>query len=222
MGGSVCTPRCNRLKDLWDRQMLAIVEATGSPDPSRSHFDAQDYMESGTPGMKRDGWLNRALPPATPDSSPLRAIALSATLPRTLQGDREAIAINDVQQFHAGREYRGHRREHVCELGRQAAGGGRKGRFRGDAHARFAQPHAVQPIQWRAVRAGRGTGPEPATDRAADQSRRRSRNGVRRDWRLGPSPERAGSVVQQCCASSAARYRPSVPIWAIAWRISSW
>ena len=94
-------PSLQPLKDLWDRQMLAIVEATGSPDPSRSHFDAQDYMESGTPGMKRDGWLNRALPPATPDSSPLRAIALSATLPRTLQGDREAIAINDVQQFHA-------------------------------------------------------------------------------------------------------------------------
>ncbi len=94
-------PSLQPLKELWDRQMLAIVEATGSPDPSRSHFDAQDYMESGTPGMKRDGWLNRALPPATPDSSPLRAIALSATLPRTLQGDREAIAINDVQQFHA-------------------------------------------------------------------------------------------------------------------------
>jgi uncharacterized protein (DUF1501 family) len=94
-------PSLQPLKELWDRQMLAIVEATGSPDPSRSHFDAQDYMESGTPGTKRDGWLNRALPPATPDSSPLRAIALSATLPRTLQGDREAIAINDVQQFHA-------------------------------------------------------------------------------------------------------------------------
>ena len=41
------------LKALWDKQQLAIVEATGSPDPSRSHFDAQDYMESGTPGKKR-------------------------------------------------------------------------------------------------------------------------------------------------------------------------
>ena len=94
-------PALEPLKGLWDRQMLAIVEATGSPDPSRSHFDAQDYMESGTPGTKRDGWLNRALPPAGPDASPLRAIAMRASLPRTLQGDCQAIAINDVQQFKA-------------------------------------------------------------------------------------------------------------------------
>jgi len=95
-------PVLQPLKQLWDRRMLAIVEATGSPDPSRSHFDAQDYMESGTPGLKRDGWLNRALPPAGPDASPLRAIAMSAALPRTMQGDCPAIAINDLQQFKAG------------------------------------------------------------------------------------------------------------------------
>jgi len=92
-------PVLQPLKPLWDKNMLAIVEATGSPDPSRSHFDAQDYMESGTPGSKRDGWLNRALPPAAPDASPLRAIAMSANLPRTLQGDHSAIAVSDVQQF---------------------------------------------------------------------------------------------------------------------------
>jgi len=86
-------PALQPLKGMWDRQMLAIVEATGSPDPSRSHFDAQDYMESGTPGLKGDGWLNRALPPAGPDTSALRAIAISASLPRTLQGDRSAIAM---------------------------------------------------------------------------------------------------------------------------------
>ena len=92
-------PALEPLKALWDRKMLAIVEATGSPDPTRSHFDAQDYMESGTPGSKRDGWLNRALPPGGPGDSPLRAISLGATLPRTLRGDRPAIAISDVQQF---------------------------------------------------------------------------------------------------------------------------
>jgi len=95
-------PVLEPFKDLWDRQMLAIVEATGSPDPSRSHFDAQDYMESGTPGMKRDGWLNRALPPSDAGGSPLRAISISANLPRTLQGDFPAIAINDMKQFSAG------------------------------------------------------------------------------------------------------------------------
>src|SRR6266567_934992 len=53
-------PALQSLKPLWDRQMLAIVEVTGSPDPTRSHFDAQDYMESGTPGLKRDGTAARA------------------------------------------------------------------------------------------------------------------------------------------------------------------
>src|SRR6266851_2732591 len=65
------------LKALWDKQQLAIVEATGSPDSSRSHFDAQDYMESGTSGKTTgDGWLNRALPPAGDETSALRAVAM--------------------------------------------------------------------------------------------------------------------------------------------------
>src|SRR5947209_3289167 len=92
-------PVLQPLKNLWDKQMLAIVEATGSPDPSRSHFDAQDYMESGTPGMKRDGWLNRALPPPGPGASPLRAVSMGAALPRTLRGDQAAIAVSDLAKF---------------------------------------------------------------------------------------------------------------------------
>ncbi|HWF07314.1 MAG TPA: DUF1501 domain-containing protein [Bryobacteraceae bacterium] len=99
-------PAMQPFKKLWDDKMLAIVEATGSPDPSRSHFDAQDYMESGTPGLKRDGWLNRALPDLHGEPSPLQAIATSATLPRTLQGDRPAIAVNDIQQFRANNDTR--------------------------------------------------------------------------------------------------------------------
>jgi uncharacterized protein (DUF1501 family) len=87
------------LKTLWDQKQLAIVEATGSPDPSRSHFDAQDYMESGTPGKTGNGWLNRALVDGEPDSSPLRAVALSNRVPRTLRGEHEAIALGNVQEF---------------------------------------------------------------------------------------------------------------------------
>jgi uncharacterized protein (DUF1501 family) len=87
------------LKALWDKRQLAIVEATGSPDPTRSHFDAQDYMESGMPGKSgQDGWLNRALP-AEPDASPLRAVALGNQIPRTLRGEREVIAIGNSRQF---------------------------------------------------------------------------------------------------------------------------
>src|SRR5215831_18140120 len=78
-------PSLQQLKPLWDSKQLAIIEATGSPDPTRSHFDAQDFMEAGTPGKSTgDGWLNRALPPAQGASS-LRAIAMGAQLPRTLR-----------------------------------------------------------------------------------------------------------------------------------------
>jgi uncharacterized protein (DUF1501 family) len=93
------------LKSLWDDKQLAIVEATGSPDSSRSHFDAQDYMESGTASKTMgDGWLNRALSPAGEGTSPLRAVALSNQVPRTLRGDREAIAVNNLQQFNMGNQ----------------------------------------------------------------------------------------------------------------------
>src|SRR5512145_1313476 len=73
-------PRLAPLKPLWDARQLAIVHAVGSPDTTRSHFDAQDYMESGTPGVKstRDGWLARGLAgmPARPPVSPFRAVSL--------------------------------------------------------------------------------------------------------------------------------------------------
>ncbi|MGA3240236.1 MAG: DUF1501 domain-containing protein [Bryobacteraceae bacterium] len=93
------------LKALWDKKQLAIVEATGSPDPTRSHFDAQDYMESGTPGKSvAGGWLNRALPAAAAGASPLRAVALGNRVPRTLRGEHEVIAIGNAQQFKIGDE----------------------------------------------------------------------------------------------------------------------
>src|ERR1700738_1340209 len=82
-------PSLAPLKPLYDQQHLAIVDAVGSPDPTRSHFDAQDYMESGTPGLKatNDGWMNRALPASGPGKvSPVRALALGSVLPRSLRG----------------------------------------------------------------------------------------------------------------------------------------
>jgi uncharacterized protein (DUF1501 family) len=78
---------------------VAIVEAAGSPDPSRSHFDAQDYMESGTPGKTGNGWLNRALGEPGADASALRAVALSNRVPRTLRGEHEAVALGNIQDF---------------------------------------------------------------------------------------------------------------------------
>jgi uncharacterized protein (DUF1501 family) len=94
-------PSLASLKPLWDRQELAIVHATGSPDPTRSHFDAQDYMESGTPGLKAtaDGWLNRALPPVTGKPSPVRAVSLGPVLARTLKGSNSAVAVENLNNF---------------------------------------------------------------------------------------------------------------------------
>src|ERR1700728_924572 len=77
-------PSLTPLKPMFDAQHLAIVDAVASPDPTRSHFDAQHYMESGTPGFHgaTDGWLNRALPREPGPSSPLRAVSLGDPLAR--------------------------------------------------------------------------------------------------------------------------------------------
>jgi uncharacterized protein (DUF1501 family) len=121
-------PALRPLHDLYSRKEKAIVHAVGSPDPTRSHFDAQDYMESGTPGVKatRDGWLNRVLSHTSCDcgrtladgaahaadhavgqltvgSVPaLRGIAMGAELPRAMRGSHPTLAIADLQKFGVG------------------------------------------------------------------------------------------------------------------------
>jgi uncharacterized protein (DUF1501 family) len=94
-------PSLAPLKPIYESGKLAIVEAAGSPDPTRSHFDAQDYMESGTPGRKAtlDGWLNRALPPEQGPKSPLRAVSLGPSLARTMRGSNDALAISNLGDF---------------------------------------------------------------------------------------------------------------------------
>ncbi|PYX25246.1 MAG: hypothetical protein DMG82_05735 [Acidobacteria bacterium] len=99
-------PSLASLQPIWNQRHLAIVHAAGSPDPTRSHFDAQDFMESGTPGLKAtpDGWLNRALHslPASEDKSAFRAIALGPALPRILTGSERAVAVNNINDFGVG------------------------------------------------------------------------------------------------------------------------
>ena len=94
-------PSLAPLKPLFDQGHLAVVDAVGSPDATRSHFDAQDYMESGTPGVKAttDGWMNRALPAKEGNVSPLRALSLGSVLPRSLRGPQPAIALQSVGDF---------------------------------------------------------------------------------------------------------------------------
>jgi uncharacterized protein (DUF1501 family) len=91
------------LRALWDKKQLAIVEATGSPDPSRSHFEAQDSMECGTPGKASGtGWLNRALPESSGEPAKMRAVALSKQVPHCLRGGNEVIAVGNLQQYTIG------------------------------------------------------------------------------------------------------------------------
>jgi len=101
-------PAMASLQPLYAQGHLAIVHATGSPDATRSHFDAQDFMESGTPGLKStpDGWLNRALQAEDlrhrQEHTAFRAVALGNEVPRTLSGKIPALAISNVQDFAVG------------------------------------------------------------------------------------------------------------------------
>jgi uncharacterized protein (DUF1501 family) len=107
-------PRLGALATLWKSRQLAIVHACGSPDSTRSHFDAQDFMETATPGVKStgDGWLNRYLHASQASAAaaaargggssaptPFRAVALTAQLPRMLQGKEPALAMARLEQF---------------------------------------------------------------------------------------------------------------------------
>jgi uncharacterized protein (DUF1501 family) len=104
-------PSLRPLAPIFAEKKMAIIHAAGSPDPTRSHFDAQDYMESGTPGVKstRDGWLNRVLAKES-GGSPVRAVSLGPVLPRALRGSSAAVALDSVRDFRvkdpmAGEDY---------------------------------------------------------------------------------------------------------------------
>jgi len=106
-------PALSPFKKLWDDGILATVHAVGSPSNTRSHFDAQDYMESGTPDNKgtRDGWLNRYLAVkgtcdecklhdgTSAEKSPFRAVAMTPQTPRILEGGAPSVAMNSLDEF---------------------------------------------------------------------------------------------------------------------------
>lgn len=94
-------PSLEPLLPLWREGTLAFVHAVGSPSATRSHFDAQDFLELGTPGVKgtRDGWMARAVAQARGDRSRLEAIAVAQRLPRSLQGEAAAIAFASLEQL---------------------------------------------------------------------------------------------------------------------------
>lgn len=95
-------PSLKPLEKFWQSKQLAVIHSTGSPDNTRSHFDAQDYMESATPGVKstRDGWLNRVLQTKTDENaSPFRAVSMTSVLPRSLYGRAPSVSMTNLADF---------------------------------------------------------------------------------------------------------------------------
>jgi uncharacterized protein (DUF1501 family) len=101
-------PSLSPLRPFWERGMLAPIHAVGSPSATRSHFDAQDYMESGTPDLKStpDGWLNRYLAARgtcaeceTTAPLPFRAVTMTEQTPRILAGPSPVIAMSSIDDF---------------------------------------------------------------------------------------------------------------------------
>ena len=96
-------PALAPLLDIWQAKDLAIVDAAGSPDPTRSHFDAMDFMERGTPGEKLvgTGWIGRHLETmASEKESPFRAVGMGAMLQTSLRGPVPALALQSIADFH--------------------------------------------------------------------------------------------------------------------------
>lgn len=125
-------PAMAPLKTFYESKELAIVHAVGSPDQTRSHFDAQDYMESGTPGVKSttDGWLNRYMQvKSDPKATPFRAVAMGANLPRAMQGKAPSVAMSNLNDF-------------AIRAGGGAGGGGGGGRGGGSVQGGFEAMYA--------------------------------------------------------------------------------
>ncbi len=148
-------PSLQPLLPLFQKDELAIVQAVGSPDPTRSHFDAQDFMESGTPGVKstEDGWLNRALQGDAGGSSfalsrrcvrPLSSSHLAGQ--RVRRGDSRPEAVQD--EWPAG-DRRGRLRSHVCADRRSGHARRWPRNIRSDRPAQENQSRPVRARKWR-------------------------------------------------------------------------
>ncbi len=94
-------PGMKSFEQLFRDKKLAIVQGIGSPNNTRSHFDAQDYMESGTPFDKgtASGWLNRAVGLMGHEATPFTAVSLTSSMPRSFYGDNNTVSISNLQDF---------------------------------------------------------------------------------------------------------------------------
>jgi uncharacterized protein (DUF1501 family) len=147
-------PAMAPLTPYWDNSSLAIVHACGSPDSTRSHFDAQDYMESATPGVKstRDGWLNRYLQgvqgaevQGAGERNPLRGVAVTRQMPRVLQGIAPSLALGAVDDFRVRGDMAAARAAESAYAGDKVLGGAASEAFEAMRILRAAAPGTYRP-----------------------------------------------------------------------------
>ena len=215
-------PQLQPLKALWDSRQLAIVDATGSPDPTRSHFDAQEFMECGTPGVKaEDGWLNRALPLVSTNASPMRAIAMGTQVPKALRGSRGAVAVDDLPKFQIGNP----QSAAILESLYSSAG---DAKLQAQGKGTFEAVRMIESIRQRPYTPANGAQyvgrvrPAAAAGGAPDQGRRGSRGGVRRHRRMGSPWQRERSAVEPAPRVRHVAGRVLRATWATGWRTSWW
>jgi uncharacterized protein (DUF1501 family) len=143
-------PSLASLSPYFKDHSLAMIHAVGSPDTTRSHFDAQDFMESGTPGVKstEDGFLSRAVGAKKETAiSPLRAVALSPAMPRILSGGAGAVAMTNISQFgiRGGANVSGGFESMYAEAVAGTLGGTAKESFEAARILKSADPQKLQP-----------------------------------------------------------------------------
>ena len=130
-------PALEDLLPIYKEGHLGIVHAIGSPDLTRSHFDAQDFMESGTPGLKStgDGWMNRCSGGLGQTDSKFRAVALTQTLPRVLRGVSPAVALARIDDFHVHEDIAMSEGRGMAMGNKERRPNGRKARMSGSSSA---------------------------------------------------------------------------------------
>ncbi len=147
-------PAFSPLLPLWQDGRLAIVHAVGSPNPTRSHFDAQDFMETGTPWRKGtpSGWLNRVAGHSPGTASPFAAVSITPRLPRSLYGEVPALAIADLGHFQLNTQGSTRVREHLELLYAEGTGG----TLRRRGGEMFEAMQRISPPELKAYRSRRG------------------------------------------------------------------
>ena len=188
-------PALADLLPLYKDGQLGIVHAIGSPDLTRSHFDAQDFMESGTPGIKStaDGWLNRCSGSLGKSDSKFRAVALTQTLPRILRGSSKAVALARLDDFHV-------REDIEMSEGRGMAGGRRgRRRDRGDAPPADASPGNASMI---------GASPSPAGTPGESSSAFEKLYADAANDMLGNAGRETFEAIEALKVADPAKYRP--------------